>query len=129
VRPCARHLTDDELRAVAAKGGVVGVWPLARQHPEPLEQAFLPYVRHVARVAGIDHMGIATDMTGMATYTSVLTYTEFAAVPAALLASGFSEGETRKLLGENVLRVVEQSLGASRRGERTGSAAARSAGR
>jgi membrane dipeptidase len=88
---------------------VIGVWPLARQHPSPLDQ-FLADLRHVVRVAGIDHVGIATDMTGMATFTAILTYSEFAAVPAALLAAGFTEDEAKKLLGGNALRVVETGL-------------------
>ena len=33
LRPFARHLSDDLLRAVAARGGVIGVWPLTRGHP------------------------------------------------------------------------------------------------
>ncbi|MGH7320146.1 MAG: dipeptidase [Candidatus Rokuibacteriota bacterium] len=112
LRRYARHLSDDLLRTVAARGGVIGVWPLVRQRPAPLDQ-FLADLRHVVQVAGIDHVGIATDMTGLATSTAILTYAEFAAVPAALLAGGFSEGEARKLLGDNALRVVEAALAAA----------------
>jgi membrane dipeptidase len=110
LRPFARHLSDDLLRAVAARGGVIGVWPLARVHPAPLDQ-FLADLRHVKGVVGIDHTAFATDMTGMSTFTAILTYPEFAAVPAALLAGGFTEEDCRKLLGGNALRVVESALG------------------
>ena len=109
LRPVARHLPDDLLRAVAARGGVVGVWPLARAHPAPLD-GFLADLRYVRRVAGLDHTAIGTDMTGMSTQTAILSYTEFAAVPAALLANGFSESETRALLGANVTRVLDTVL-------------------
>ena len=51
-------------------------------------------------------------MTGLSTYTAILTYPEFAAVPAALLTAGFSEEECRKLLGGNAARVVDASLAA-----------------
>ena len=81
LRPFARHLSDDSPRAVAARGGVIGVWPVARAHPAPLDQ-FLADLRHVKGVAGIDHTAFATDMTGMSTFTAILTYPEFAAVPA-----------------------------------------------
>jgi membrane dipeptidase len=110
LRPFARHLSDDLLRAVAARGGVIGVWPLTRRHPAPLDQ-FLADLRHVKDVAGIDHTAFATDMTGMSTFTAILTYPEFAAVPAALLAGGFTEEDCRKLLGGNALRLVESALG------------------
>ena len=109
LRPFARHLGDDLLRGVAASGGVIGVWPVARRHPAPLDQ-FLADVRYVRDVAGIDHTALATDMTGMSTFTAILTYPEFAAVPAALLAGGFTEAECRQLLGGNVARVVESVL-------------------
>ena len=49
-------------------------------------------------------------MTGMSTFTAILTYPEFAAVPAALLAGGFTEEDCRKLLGGNAQRVVESVL-------------------
>jgi membrane dipeptidase len=104
-----RHLSDDDMRSVAAKGGVVGIWPLARSHPAPLDQ-FLADLRHVRATIGIDHVSFATDMTGMANETAILTYAEFAAVPAALLAAGFSEDDARKILGANVLRIVAESL-------------------
>ena len=110
LRPFARHLSDDLLRAVAARGGVIGVWPLTRGRPAPLDQ-FLADLRHVKGVVGIDHTAFATDMTGMSTFTAILTYPEFAAVPAALLAGGFTEEDCRKLLGGNALRVVESALG------------------
>jgi membrane dipeptidase len=103
VRPFARHLEDDLLRAVAAGGGVVGVWPLAR--PGDTIEVFMQSLDYVRALVGIEHVGIGTDMTGMATFTSVPTYREFSAVPGALLARGYSEGDLRHVLGGNVMRV------------------------
>ncbi|MBI1734927.1 MAG: membrane dipeptidase, partial [Candidatus Rokubacteria bacterium] len=108
-RSFARHLTDDLLRVVAARGGVIGVWPIARQPGAPLDD-FLADLRHVVRVAGIAHAAIATDMTGLQTFTAIPTYRDVGALPAALLASGFTEDETRQLLGGNALRVIAEAL-------------------
>jgi membrane dipeptidase len=105
LRSYARHLDDDLLRAVAARGGVVGVWPLARRG-ETIE-LFLQSIDYVRALIGIDHVGIGTDMMGMSVFTSVPTYREFAAVPAALLARGYAEDDLRRLLGGNVMRVFE----------------------
>jgi membrane dipeptidase len=101
----ARHLSDDLMRAVAAKGGVIGVWPLTR--PGGGIEQLLGDVDYVRRLVGIDHVGVGTDMAGLATSTSIPTYREFAPVSAALLARGFSEAEVRKVLGGNLLRVFE----------------------
>jgi membrane dipeptidase len=105
LRAYARHLEDDLLRAVAAGGGVIGVWPLAR--PGETIDVFMQSLDYVRALVGIEHVGIGTDMTGMSTFTSVPTYREFAAVPAALLARGYTEGDLRGLLGGNLMRVLE----------------------
>ena len=86
------------------------MWPLTRGRTASLDQ-FLADLRHVKGVVGIDHTAFSTDMTGMSTFTAIPTYPEFAAVPAALLAGGFTEEDCRKLLGGNALRVVESALG------------------
>jgi membrane dipeptidase len=104
LRRNARHLDDDLLRAVAAKGGVIGVWPLTSTGRI---DTFLTEIAYVRDIVGVDHVGVGTDMAGMATFTSIPTYREFAPVPAALLARGFSESDLAKVLGGNVLRVFE----------------------
>ncbi len=106
LRRNARHLDDDLLRAVAAKGGVIGVWPLSSTGRL---DTFLNEIAYVRDLVGIDHVGVGTDMAGMSTFTSIPTYREFAPVPAALLAHGFSEAELPKVLGGNFLRVFEAS--------------------
>lgn len=105
LRSYARHLDDDLLRAVAAGGGVVGVWPLARRG-ETID-VFLQSIDYVRALIGIDHVGIGTDMMGLSVFTSVPTYRHFASVPAALLARGYTEGDLRRLLGGNAMRVFE----------------------
>jgi membrane dipeptidase len=107
-RAVARHLPDDLLRAVAARGGVIGVWPMAAR-PAGIEP-FLDEIDHVRRVAGVEHVAVGTDMAGLATFTSIPTYREFAPVPAALLARGFSEGDVRRVLGGNAARVLAAAL-------------------
>ena len=104
LRSLARHLDDDLLRAVAAKGGVIGVWPLSQTGQAT---TFFDEIAYVRAVVGIEAVGIGTDMAGLASFTSIPTYREFATVPAALLARGFSEADLRKLLGANVQRVFD----------------------
>src|SRR5262249_52291192 len=99
-----RHLSDALLRAVADRDGVVGIWPLART-PAGVEQ-LVAEVDYVRRLIGIDHVAIGTDMTGL-TSSSIPTYREFAALPAALLAQGFADTETRQVLGGNFVRLFE----------------------
>ena len=105
-----RHLPDDLMRAVAVKGGVIGIWPLARPvaGPPGMDQlvAELDYTR---RLVGIDHVGLGTDLAGLRDATSIPTHREVALLPAALLARGFAEGEVRQVLGGNLMRVFDQA--------------------
>jgi membrane dipeptidase len=110
LRRSRRHLTDELLRAVAAKGGVIGVWPMTSPGATSIED-FARELAYVRDLVGVDHVGIGTDMAGLATSTSILTYREFAPVPAALLAAGFVEADVRKVLGGNVARVFEMVAG------------------
>ena len=72
----------------------------------PLGQ-WLDDLDHARRVIGIDHVGIGTDMTGLSTFTALPTYRGFPALPAALLARGYAEADVRRVLGGNLLRVLE----------------------
>jgi membrane dipeptidase len=66
-----RNKTDETLRAVAATGGVIGVsihgfmnWSGKADEPPSLEN-FARHARHVANVAGIEHVGIGTDFSAV----------------------------------------------------------------
>ena len=58
-----RNTADDTIRAVADKGGVVGVYfmPFLTLDSHPKGEDLLRHVEHIARVAGEDHVGIGTD--------------------------------------------------------------------
>jgi membrane dipeptidase len=58
-----RNTADETIRAVAEKGGVVGVYfmPFLTADSRPKGEDLLRHVEHVARVAGEDHVGIGTD--------------------------------------------------------------------
>jgi membrane dipeptidase len=58
-----RNTGDDTIKAVAAKGGVVGVYfmPYLTPDQHPKAEDLLRHVEHIANVAGEDHVGIGTD--------------------------------------------------------------------
>jgi membrane dipeptidase len=105
LRDVPRHLGDDLLRLVAGRGGVVGVWPMAAR-PAGLGQ-WLDDIDHVRRVAGIDSVGLGTDMAGLSTFTVLPTYRGFPELPAALLARGYAAADVGKILGGNLRRLFE----------------------
>lgn len=104
----SRHLSDALLHAVAARGGVVGIWPLGGGRSGI--DFFLEEIAYVRGLIGADHVGIGTDMNGLPS-TSVPSYRQLALVPAALLARGFAEADLPALFGGNVRRVLREVAG------------------
>jgi membrane dipeptidase len=58
-----RNKTDDELRALAGKGGVAGIYfmPYLRAGAQPVAEDVVRHVEHAVNVAGEDHVGVGTD--------------------------------------------------------------------
>lgn len=104
--PRARFRPDDELRAIAIKGGIVGVWPITRKG-ETFDD-FMKDIDYVKSVIGIDHVGIGTDVNALGDNTVIPTHREFALIPAALLSRGYSEAEVEKIIGGNFMRVFRE---------------------
>jgi membrane dipeptidase len=109
LRPLARHLQDKELRAIAARGGVVGIWPHLRRRD--IFESFLKDLDYVQKLLGGDHVGVATDLFGLDTHTAVPTYKEFPLIPAALLKRGYPDGAIQKIIGGNFMRLFREVAG------------------
>ena len=106
--PGPRNLTDEQLRAIAANGGVVGIgyWDAAvcTLGAASIAKA----IRHAVNVAGIDHVGLGSDFDG-ATSTPFAT-DGLAEITQALLDQQFTPEEIGKIMGGNVLRVLRNGL-------------------
>ena len=67
------------------------------------------HIEHVARVAGIDHVGIGSDFDGIGSLPVGLEdVSKFPSLFAELLRRGFSDDDVRKVLGENLLGVMRE---------------------
>lgn len=106
-----RNLTDDQMRALAAKGGVMQITMyngfLVKDGEATVLDA-LRHLEHAIEVMGIDYVGIGTDfdgdggVRGMANSSELLNFTRL------LLARGYSEQDIEKIWGGNFLRVMTQ---------------------
>ena len=106
--PGPRNLTDDQLKAIAANGGVVGIgyWDAAVCTLGAASIASA--IRHAVDVAGIDHVGLGSDYDGA---TSVPFATDgLVEITQALLDKKFSEADIAKIMGGNVMRLLAESL-------------------
>jgi membrane dipeptidase len=103
-----RNLTDEQLKAIAANGGVVGIgyWDGAICTPGAASTA--KAIRHAANIAGVEHVALGSDFDG-ATGTPFAT-DGVAQVTAALMAEHFSTDEIGLIMGGNVLRLLRGVL-------------------
>ena len=84
---------------------------------EYVEQGKLPrvefgkiieHIDHAVKVAGVDHVGLGSDFDGANMPYGMEDATKLPKITEALLQKGYSEGDVRKILGENTLRVMTQ---------------------
>jgi membrane dipeptidase len=64
------------------------------------------HIDHAVKVAGIDHVGLGSDFDGANMPFGMEDVTELPKITEALLQKGYSEGDVRKILGENTLRLM-----------------------
>jgi microsomal dipeptidase-like Zn-dependent dipeptidase len=103
-----RYLTDDEIRAISATGGAVGLWPFRYKGKGIADlEDFARHADHLARTAGPDHVCIGTDMNGvpglMAGYHGER---DFPALIQALRRTGLGHAEVAGIAGGNIARVL-----------------------
>ena len=106
-----RNLTDEQLKAIAAKGGVVQVTMYGgflRKEGEATLDDFIAHLEHAIAVAGIDHVGIGTDFDGDGTVVGCSSAAQLLNVTRELLRRGYSEESLEKIWGGNWLRVMSQ---------------------
>jgi membrane dipeptidase len=70
--------------------------------------AVADHIQHVAKVAGVDHVCLGSDYDGIPTTPRGLDdVSKFPALTAELLRRGMSDSDVDKVLGGNLLRVLE----------------------
>jgi len=128
LRNHSRNLSDEQIEAIADIGGVVGIAAVGRflveECDEPTFQDFLDHIEYVANLVGPEHVGVGFDFfeylrpylskaerDRMPQYMPVEGLrkdSEVAKLVPALSDRGFNESEIKKIVGGNLLRVLEQ---------------------
>ncbi|MBV7255631.1 dipeptidase [Pacificimonas sp. WHA3] len=103
-----RNLTDEEIRGIAATGGVtgVGLWDGAVCQAAPAATARA--MRHIRDLVGIEHVALGSDFDGAV--TTGLDASGMAALTQALMDQGFSETEIRAAMGGNFIALLAKTL-------------------
>jgi membrane dipeptidase len=159
-----RNMTDDMIRALAAKGGVIQInyhvgflsqefrnaekahpeWDKAialevqkrcgdRQGCQLIEgdrvtreyvlrgdlprvdwTKIIEHIDRAVKIAGIEHVGLGSDFDGANMPFGMEDVSKLPQITNALLEKGYSEGDVKKILGENTLRVMAEVESVSR---------------
>jgi len=140
----ARCKTDEQIKKLVAKGGVMGITTVnffVSNKPRSTLDDYVAHIEHVAKLVGVDHVGIGTDSSvggwrksfpnekvfwdfhGQFKYKpgadvrwppfieEIDVPEKFHIIRRRLMERGFSAADTAKILGGNFLRIYQQILG------------------
>ncbi|MDZ7330410.1 MAG: dipeptidase [candidate division KSB1 bacterium] len=107
-----RNLYDDQIRAIASTGGVIGVVfypPFLTPYGRVDISTVIKHIDHIVKLVGVDHVALGSDFDGIETTPVGLeNVSKFPDLTMALLKHGYSNSDVKKILGENYLRVFRQ---------------------
>ena len=118
ITPQPRNIDDELLTRLKQNGGVVGVnfydkfaRPAGRSFLDrrrPTLDDVLDHLDHMVKIAGIDHVGIGSDWDGgIEPVVGLENASHLPSLFEGMRRRGYSEGDIRKVAGENFLRVLE----------------------
>lgn len=122
--PVSRNMSDDMIRLLAERGGVMGL----NFYPPFLEKqdtsagggnsrmqgtiaSVIRHAKHIVNVGGIEVLGLGSDFDGMDGHKELPGAQAMPRLWDALETAGFKTSEIEKIFGENVLRVYRDVIG------------------
>jgi membrane dipeptidase len=72
-------------------------------------ERIVDHIDHAVKLVGADHVGLGSDFDGADMPEGMEDCSKLPKITEALLRKGYSEGDIRKILGENTLRIMEQA--------------------
>jgi membrane dipeptidase len=78
--------------------------------PRPPLKSLIDHIDHIAKVAGVDHVGLGSDFDGVsgATPQGIDSAADLPKITQALVERGYSAEDLHKILGGNLLRVFRE---------------------
>ena len=103
-----RNLSDDQLKRIAATGGIVGIgfWDTAVCGQDA--PAIAKAIRYSVDLIGVDHVALGSDFDG--SITAPFDASAEALVTEALLDQNFTDEQIARIMGGNVLRMLSENL-------------------
>ena len=118
-RACTMHdrnLTDDMIKILAEKGGIMGLniesFFLNEKEPTAISTVvdMVRHLKHIKNIGGIDVMAIGTDFDGTMHTSEIAHIGEMEKLSAALKVNQFTQEEIDKIYYKNALRIIKEVL-------------------
>lgn len=106
----ARNLTDQQIKDIAAAGGLIQVTTyhgfMADSEAKADIKCYCDHVEHVRDLVGVEHVGFGSDFDGGGGFNGCNDASEIQNITMELLRRGWSDRDIKLFWGENVLRVM-----------------------
>jgi membrane dipeptidase len=109
-----RNLTDEMIKALAERGGVMGMnFAPSFVHKEHATlEGIIDHIDHIVDIVGPDHIGLGSDFDGIgSTPVGLEDVTKMPDITTELTRRSYSVEDIRKILGENHLRLIKKVVG------------------
>jgi len=106
-----RNLTDEQLRALAENGGVIGIvfYPqFLTESGKATVTDIVDHIDHAVETMGVDHVGLGSDFDGATLPEDMQDATDISLITQELENRGYSSFDIMKIMGGNTLRVLHE---------------------
>lgn len=113
VHPHTRNLTDNMIRVLSNKGGVMGInfeREFLGDRDTSRVEDMITHIKHIKNVGGIDVIAIGTDYDGIKQELEIENIGQIDKLVSGLQRAGFTDDEIEKIFYRNALRVIKEVL-------------------
>lgn len=111
VCPHERNLSDELIKQIANRGGVIQVCLYAgflAENPEEADlNCLMDHIDHLVQIVGTDHVGIGSDFDGDGSIVGCRGSNDLIRITVELLRRGYTKSDIEKIWGGNLLRVMK----------------------
>ncbi|MDL2272586.1 membrane dipeptidase [Desulfovibrio sp. OttesenSCG-928-I05] len=110
----SRNLHDEQIKALADKGGVMGISVvknfLMEGDDDGRLDAMVAHIKHAHKIGGLDVLAMGTDFDGTATNHELQYIDDLNKLEPKLREAGYTEDQLEKIYWRNALRVIDEVL-------------------
>jgi membrane dipeptidase len=109
-----RNMTDEMIKALAERGGVMGMnfAPDFVHKTKPSVETLVDHIDHIVDLVGVEHVGLGSDFDGIpSTPAGLEDASKMPAITEELVKREYSEDYIRLILGGNHLRLIKKVVG------------------